>query len=397
MHIDHGAEPSPTVGRILGGRYRLEKILGRGGAADVHAATDLHLARTVAVKLFRSPADELAGARMESEALLLGGLSHPGLLAVYDFDVDRGQPFLVMQRVKGGTLRDRLNQGPLEPTEAAGLGHHLAATLDYLHRNDVTHRDVKPSNVLIDRSGTCYLADFGVARAAGTARLTGSGEFIGTAGYLAPEQITDSAADPAVDIYALGLVLLEALTGEPAYTGTEVETAIARLVRQPHIPERLPPAWRTLLIAMTSRDPAHRPSAARCAELLGALSSHPPTGTPTTSGTGERPSRRRLHQAAASVGAFLTAFALTTANQANSAQPAGPAPTTQSQQQSTHAIPTQPPAGRPSPTKAAPAPPTPADTTHTSAKPGKSPTARGHQRANTPNGPPQQRPARAPR
>lgn len=140
--------------------------------------------------------------------------------------------------------------------------------MDYLHGNGVVHRDIKPSNVLIDRSGACYLADFGIARVAGTARLTGRGEFVGTATYLAPEQITDSDASPAIDVYALGLVLLEAVTGERAYTGNEVETALARLSRQPRIPDWLPPAWQSLLTAMTARDPAERPSAARCAERL---------------------------------------------------------------------------------------------------------------------------------
>src|SRR3954452_12150852 len=238
MHTDHGAEPSPV--RIVSGRYRLEDLLGRGGVADVYAGVDLRLARRVAVKVFRSPLDELATARMESEATLLAGLCHAGLLTVHDFNVDRGGPYLVTQLVEGGTLRDRLDRGVLDPVEAAEVGARLASTMDYLHGNGVVHRDVKPSNVLIDRTGACYLADFGIARAAGTARITATGEFVGTATYLAPEQITDSDADPAVDVYALGLVLLEAVTGEPAYTGNEIETALARLARQPRIPDWLP-------------------------------------------------------------------------------------------------------------------------------------------------------------
>ncbi len=365
MDTDHDAKTSVRSARLLGGRYRLETTLGRGGVADVYSGVDLHLARRVAVKLFRSPADELAAARMESEATLLASLCHPGLLAVYDFDVDRGEPYLVMQLVEGTTLRHRIDRGPLDPAAVAELGARLAATLDHLHTHEVIHRDVKPSNVLIDRSGTCYLADFGIARAAGTARLTGTGEFVGTAGYLAPEQITDPAAGPAVDIYALGLVLLESLTGEPAYTGSEVETALARLARQPRIPDWLPPAWQTLLTAMTARDPADRPTARRCAELLDALSTQP-TIAPQTTPTPARDRPRRMHALFATTGAALSAVVIAGLGSSSTTLSGQPLPETPTPQPSVSEFqPNHPPAlpttaGTPPSPPATPIPASPA-------------------------------------
>jgi len=322
-------------------------MLGRGGAADVYAGVDLRLARRVAGKVFRSPLDDIATARMESEATLLAGLRHVGLLEVHDFYVERGEPYLVTQLVEGGTLRARLDSGPLTPVEVAELGARLASIVDYLHSNGVVHRDIKPSNVLIDEFGACYLADFGIARAVGAARITGTGEFVGTATYLAPEQITDSDARPAVDVYALGLLLLEAVAGEPAYTGNEVETALARLARQPRIPYRLPPAWRSLLAAMTIRDPAKRPSAARCAELLDALRTQT-TDASTTARPAPR-ARRRLSQVATVVtGAVLMAAALTGPS-VDAGTPVGEAetPAAMASWQPRVAVPTGPPQPEP--------------------------------------------------
>lgn len=264
MDADQQPDELARMKRLLNGRYRLETRLGRGGGADVYAAVDLQLGRDVAIKLFRAPADETAAARMESEATLLAGLSHPGLLAVHDFYVHGGRPYLVMQLVEGTTLRKRLADGPLAPVLVAEFGHRLADTLAYLHANAVIHRDVKPSNVLLT-SERCYLADFGIARAAGAERLTATGEFVGTAGYLAPEQLTDADPGPAVDVYALGLVLLECLTAQPEYTGSEIEAAVARLGRQPRVPTWLSPTWHVVLTAMTARHPSKRPTAQHCA------------------------------------------------------------------------------------------------------------------------------------
>lgn len=256
---------------LLSGRYRLGEVRGRGGAATVYAAIDVMLGREVAVKLFR-PAESRVGLyRFAAEARLLAGLSHPGLVTVYDVDLDGDRPYLVMRLVAGDTVRRLLDRGPVDPVGTARIGARVAEVLAYIHTRDVVHRDVKPSNVLVDAAGECYLADFGIARAIGAAHFTMSGELVGTAGYLAPEQVTDTDTGPKADVYSLGLVLLECLTGEPEYTGTTVESAVARLSRQPRVPAELPAGWRTLLTAMTAQDPDRRPTAARCAEHLTAL------------------------------------------------------------------------------------------------------------------------------
>jgi hypothetical protein len=205
------------------------------------------------------------------EAELLGRLSHPGLLTVYDVSHDGERPFLVLQLATGGTLRDRLNDGPLPPVTVGQLGAELAEVLAYVHDNGIVHRDMKPSNILFSDSGDCYLADFGIARALGDAHFTNSAEYVGTAAYLAPEQVVDRDPGPPVDIYALGLVLLECLSGETEYAGTDVEMALARLSRPPRIPATWGPQWRSVLSAMTATDPADRPDATRCAKLLAAI------------------------------------------------------------------------------------------------------------------------------
>ncbi|WP_459711301.1 serine/threonine-protein kinase [Actinophytocola sp. KF-1] len=257
--------------RLLANRYRLGALLGRGGAGRVYEAVDIALGRQVAVKVFDGDGNPVGRYRFAAEARLLASLSHPGLVTVHDLCLDGDEPFLVMRLVDGPTLRDLLDRGPFEPAATARIGARLAEVLAHVHAHDVVHRDVKPSNVLVDEHGDCHLTDFGVARALGATHFTATGEFVGTAAYLAPEQVTDVDVGPAADVYALGLVLLECLTGRVEYTGTTVETAVARLNRQPRIPAEFPAPWRELLTAMTARDPAVRPDAAECARQLTAI------------------------------------------------------------------------------------------------------------------------------
>jgi tRNA A-37 threonylcarbamoyl transferase component Bud32 len=261
-------------GRLLGGRYRLGALIGQGGAAVVYEAVDVALGRRVAVKLYEA-ADPLGRYRFGSEARLLAGLSHPGLVTVHDVSLDGDRPYLVMRLVDGPSLRDLLTRGAFEPAAVARIGVRLAEVLAYVHAHDVVHRDIKPGNILVDSSGACHLTDFGLARAMGATHLTGPGEYVGTAAYLAPEQITEPDVGPAADIYALGLVLLECLTGRTEYTGNAAETALARLSRPPRIPATLPGSWPAVLAAMTARDPADRPDAARCVALLAAVTDGP--------------------------------------------------------------------------------------------------------------------------
>ncbi|SER46245.1 serine/threonine-protein kinase [Actinokineospora terrae] len=274
---------------LLDDRYLVGELIGSGGMADVHRAVDTRLGRPVAVKLFHPKADGGTVARLDTEARLLAGLSHPGVVRVFDVAVDNERPYLVMHLVEGGTLRDRLDRGPLPATDVAAFGTRLAEILGYVHSNGIVHRDVKPSNVLIDDEGACYLADFGIARALGGARLTSTGHCVGTAAYLAPEQVRGQLTGPAGDIYSLGLVLLECLTGATAYEGSDIEAAIARLTRDPEIPDWLPTAWVDVITAMTRREPDDRPDAAECARLLAAAAGSDPVQAPSTA---PRPARR---------------------------------------------------------------------------------------------------------
>lgn len=248
---------------VIGQRYRLGPRLGGGGMADVFEASDLRLARRVAVKSCRATGQDTLD--LVAEAELLAALDHPGLLTVYDFGFDGPRPFLVLQLASGGSLRDRLDTGDLTTDRVAEIGLGIADVLSYVHAEGIVHRDVKPANVLFDDDGECYLADFGVAGPSG-GRVPG---VLGTAGYLAPEQVAGDETGPAADVYALGMVLLECLTGECPGGGDSV--AKARLVHRPKVPGAWGRAWRRLLTAMTRTDPAHRPGAATCARLLRAL------------------------------------------------------------------------------------------------------------------------------
>lgn len=268
----------------LEGRYRLGEVLGRGGVAHVYRARDLVLDRDVAVKMLRESVDDSDRARFVGEARMLAGLSHPGIVTVLDVGVAEGQPFLVMELVEGPTLAAALREGPLPPDRVAQIGAALASAIAYAHEQGTVHRDVKPANVLLGPGGA-KLADFGIARLVGdTVRHTRTGTIIGTAAYLSPEQVRGDAVRPPADVYSLGLVLLEALTGERAFPGSPTESAVARLHRPPEIPADLSPDWRALLAAMTATQPGDRPSAAVAAARIPVAGAAPPpvvAGSPT--------------------------------------------------------------------------------------------------------------------
>ncbi|GGU23900.1 serine/threonine-protein kinase [Streptomyces lavendofoliae] len=262
--------------QVVAGRYRLDDLLGRGGGADVYEALDLRLRRPVAVKVLRPEGEALTEERFDSEARLLARLQHPGLVTVYDCGREDGQPYLVMELIRGTTLRRRIARASLTPAEACRMGEALASALAHVHAAGVVHRDVKPSNILLDESGAPYLTDFGISRLLDSTARTVTGGLVGTAAYMAPEQVLGKGAGPAADVYSLGLVLLEALKAELEYDGTPLEAAIARLHRPPVIPPELPDGLAELLRAMTAVDEADRPDAHACRRALSAFAAAEP-------------------------------------------------------------------------------------------------------------------------
>ncbi|MFF1275823.1 protein kinase [Streptomyces marokkonensis] len=256
---------------VLAGRYRLDAFIGSGGAADVHRGLDLRLRRPVAVKVFRPGAGVDMEERFQSEAVILARLQHPGLVTVYDTGRHHDRAYLVMQLIEGPTLKGRIAKGPLSPDETAALGAGLAAALAHTHEAGIVHRDVKPSNIILDESGRPHLTDFGISRLLDGTTHTATGTLIGTAAYLSPEQVLGRPVGQAVDVYALGLVLLECLTGRLEYGGGPLEAAIARLHRQPVLPDSLPKDFAALLRHMTALEEWNRPPAHECARILTSL------------------------------------------------------------------------------------------------------------------------------
>ena len=263
---------------MLAERYQVLERIGRGGVAEVLRAHDLLLGRDVAVKVFRTRVDEsdpLGGrARQEAELQALARLNHPNLITLFDGSMGAGgEPaFLVMELVDGPTLASLISDEPLPEPQARLIGHQIADALSYVHAHQMVHRDVKPANVLVGRDNfgrvRARLSDFGIVRLLGSERLTEVDFTVGTASYLAPEQARGSDVGPPADVYSLGLVLLESLTGEPAFTGSAIDMMAARLRSTPEVPDDLPPPWPRLLRGMLATAPSARPAAAQVSDLL---------------------------------------------------------------------------------------------------------------------------------
>jgi beta-lactam-binding protein with PASTA domain/tRNA A-37 threonylcarbamoyl transferase component Bud32 len=300
----------PVVGLVLEGRYRLEERLARGGMSTVYAATDLRLHKTVAVKVM---AEHLAHDptfvdRFTREARAAAMLSHPNVVGVSDQGSDQGLVFLVMELVRGRTLRDLLTaRGRLTVAEAFAVLEPMLAGLTAAHRAGIVHRDIKPENVLIGVDGVVKVADFGLARAVvGTGQTSQTGGvLIGTVAYLSPEQLERGRADARSDIYAAGIVLYEMLTGHPPYGGdTPLAVAYQHVHHDVPAPSDevtgLPWAVDELVARTTRRDPAGRPldAGAFLAELghvrkdLGIEPVPVPTGRSTAGPGTLRPTNR---------------------------------------------------------------------------------------------------------
>ncbi|MEV4689169.1 protein kinase domain-containing protein [Microbacterium sp. LWH3-1.2] len=261
-----------STGELLDERYLLRERIGEGGMARVYRADDTHLQRSVAVKVFREPTDGIGSVeRALSETTLLASLSHHSLVTVFDARVGTDEvSYLVMEHVDGITLRDLIARGPVDPRVVASIAIDIAEGLHVAHDHGVVHRDIKPSNVLLwssPRPGwewRAKLADFGIAYLmdSARARVTTPGVIVGTMAYVAPEQARGVAPAPPADVYAFGLLLIEALTGERPFGEAEgIGTVMARLASPPEIPESLHPSWQGLLRGMTAIRPDDRPTA----------------------------------------------------------------------------------------------------------------------------------------
>jgi serine/threonine protein kinase len=282
---------TPVLGEILDGRYRLEDTIGSGGMATVYRGTDELLGRTVAVKLFRpGTAEATDTARTSSETRTLASLNHPALVTLFDARI--GTPdaaYLVMEYVDGPTLSQRIAGSPLPADEVAVMGADLAEALHVVHSAGIVHRDLKPSNILLRPTtlpGIAYrakLADFGIAYLVDSTRLTTPGTLVGTAAYVSPEQVGGAAPATPADIYALGLVLIESLTGQRVYGQTALqENLLARLSHPPTVPGLFGYEWKSLLTAMTARNPGDRPTAHEVATTIARMGTPTPTPDVTT-------------------------------------------------------------------------------------------------------------------
>ncbi len=258
---------SLSPSRMLDNRYELAEPLGKGGMATVYRALDTRLGRQVALKMLKD-SQAASRERFTSEVRTLARLEHPNLVRLLDAGLDDNDAWLVMELVDGPSLAQLSSHGPLEPAIASAIAVEVASGLDYVHHQGIVHRDVKPANILIGSDGRARLADFGIARLVDTAGLTATGITVGTPAYLAPEQVAGGAVGPKADVYALGLVLIEALSGTRSFVGSPAELAAIRLASDPKIPPNVPLGWRRLLSSMTERDPAKRPTAAQVREAV---------------------------------------------------------------------------------------------------------------------------------
>jgi serine/threonine-protein kinase len=252
----------------LAARYALLEPIASGGAAIVWRAFDENLSRTVAIKLLHPhhATDPTVVERFEREARAAAQLNHPNAVRIYDTGREDDLVFLVMEHVDGPSLREVVRrQGQLDPMAVAAIGEQVASALGEAHGHGLVHRDIKPANILIAADGTVKVTDFGIAKALSSsdATLTTPGTVVGTAAYVAPEQLEDGEVDARADIYALGIVLHECLTGRPAFSGdTATATAALRLTHEPLPPRQLradvPRALDDVLVRATRRDRADR-------------------------------------------------------------------------------------------------------------------------------------------
>ena len=252
------------AGNLLVGRYQLEEPIGTGWFSDVWRATDVALSRPVAVKLLHPAYAQQpeALARFRAEAQRAAALWHENIAHIYDYDepAEGPQPYLVMELVDGPSLAGVLTSAPLDAVRTMNIVAQAAAGLQAAHAVGLVHRDIKPGNLLLASSGTVKITDWGISHAIGSVPGTAIGPVTGTAEYLAPERTAEAQAAPASDLYALGVVAYECLTGAPPFVGEPPDVACAHRDHPvPPLPESVPAGVSALVMQLVAKDPAWRP------------------------------------------------------------------------------------------------------------------------------------------
>jgi serine/threonine-protein kinase len=267
----------PLVGALLDGRYRVEARIATGGMSTVYRGIDVRLGRPVALKVMdtRYAGDQQFLTRFHREARAIASLKHPGLVAIYDQGNDPTHPFLVMELIEGGTLRELLRErGPMPPHAAVAVLRPVLGGLGVAHRAGLVHRDIKPENVLISDDGEVKLVDFGLVRAIAEAGITSTSVILGTAAYLSPEQVLGADTGPRSDVYSAGIMAFELLTGTTPFTGDSAITVANQRLDQDVPPpssviDGVPNQFDDFIARATARDPDGRfaDAAAMSAEL----------------------------------------------------------------------------------------------------------------------------------
>ncbi|MEV0226391.1 protein kinase [Streptomyces sp. NPDC050704] len=269
---------SNEAGRLIGGRYRLAERIGSGGMGTVWRAVDELVEREVAVKQPRLPGDpedavhQRAANRLYREARAAARVDHPAAVAIHDVVVEDGLPWIVMELIRGRSLYEEvLQEGALDPAEAARIGLAVVGALDAAHTVGIVHRDVKPANVLLGRHGRVVLTDFGIAHIQGEESLTVSGEFVGSLEFIAPERMSGRGAGPASDLWSLGVLLYAAVEGGSPFRRTSPESTLAAILSaELPEPERAGPLG-PLIVRLLAKDPAERPDAEKVTAVLEAV------------------------------------------------------------------------------------------------------------------------------
>ncbi len=333
---------SELVGRVLAGRYKVTAQLGRGGMGVVCKATDQVLGREVAVKVLRAYSDasvpELAElrTRMQREARAAARIRNGGVITVHDVAEENGRPVIVMELIDGPSLDDVLNErGAMEPREAAAIGAKVMDALDAAHQVGVLHRDVKPGNVLLDRSGRVVLTDFGIASMEApdddaATKLTRSGELVGSLDYLPPERAQGEEPGPASDIYSLGMTLYAAVEGASPFRRSSVFSTLTAIVTEPLPEPRRAGPLTPVLLALMAKNPQDRPTAAEARAMLAAVAEGetvrltppaqapvPPPGQAPAAGARDVPFRYPGQQPAPSAAGFRPPSAGNASNASN--------------------------------------------------------------------------------